>query len=343
MRKTVHQFCQRATRRIALPTLRDWSGQPLILPFYHSIRGTEPLPHIQRLYQPRSLDTFREDLDFFLQHYEPISLGELVRLVKKGEEPEKSSFFLSFDDGLREVHDLVMPLLVEKGVPATIFLNTDFVDNRGLFYRYKLSLLLERLAKNQLSKAQSSAVGALLKLEAPENALIEETLLKTTHANRQLLDEVAACLDLDFTDFLKKQRPYLTSGQIRRLMEKGFTVGAHSSNHPLYADMNLAGQLQQTKDSIRFVQRQFKQRHRAFAFPFSDQGVGRRFFEMVVTEKIADITFGTAGLKEREADFPFHFQRIPMERFAATAEAQLRGEYGYFLLKALVGRNRIER
>ena len=127
------------------------------------------------------------------------------------------------------------------------------------------------------------------------------------------------------------------------MISKGFTFGAHSCNHPLYADMNLVAQLQQTKDSVHFVQRNFNVKYRAFSFPFTDDGVGSNFFEAIKKEKIAEITFGCAGLKEEEEDFPFHFQRIPMERYATSAEEQLKGEYAYFVLKGLVGRNEVLR
>lgn len=343
MRETVHQFLQWASAKTTIEKLRTWTGANLIMPFYHTVKGSEPLPHISRLYTPRSLATFKKDLVFFLKHYKPIGLEDLMGYVERNEYPDKPSFFLSFDDGLREVYDLVMPVLMKKGVPATIFLNSDFVDNKDLFYRYKLSLLQEVLNTQKISKAQSLAAGELLSLNAPENALIEESLLNVTHSNRQLLDKVAEILEVDFSQFLKKQKPYLTSIQIRKMIRNGFTFGAHSCNHPKYEDMNLAAQLQQTKDSMKFVKETFKLKYKAFAFPFTDHGVGSNFFEKIAKGKVANITFGCAGLKEEEADFPWHFQRIPMERFESSAEEQIKGEYAYFVLKGLLGMNGIVR
>jgi hypothetical protein len=54
-----------------------------------------------------------------------------------------------------------------------------------------------------------------------------------------------------------------------------------------------------------------------------------------------DATFGTAGLKEDPVDF--HFQRIPMEMKKIPAYRILKGEYIYYLLKGLLGRNKITR
>ncbi|MFK7809637.1 MAG: polysaccharide deacetylase family protein [Saprospiraceae bacterium] len=343
MRETIHQFLQWASAKATLEKLRGWTGGNLIMPFYHTMKGKEPLPHISRLYTPRTVATFKKDLKFFQKHYKPISLEELMTCVKNDTEPTQPSYFLSFDDGLREVYDLVMPILVKKKIPATIFLNSDFVDNKALFYRYKLSLLQEKLNTQKITKAQSQAAGELLSLNAPENALIEESLINVTHSNQQLLDKVAEILEVDFNKFLKKQKPYLTSIQIRKMIKAGFTFGAHSCDHPKYEDMNLVGQLQQTKQSMKFVKDTFKLKYKAFAFPFTDYGVGSAFFEKVAKGKIADITFGCAGLKELEDDFPWHFQRIPMERFETSAEEQIKGEYAYFILKGLLGMNGIVR
>jgi len=57
--------------------------------------------------------------------------------------------------------------------------------------------------------------------------------------------------------------------------------------------------------------------------------------------EIADITFGCAGLKEKE--FPFHYQRFPMEVADEDADTLISTEYAYFLSKGLMNKNKIDR
>jgi hypothetical protein len=54
-----------------------------------------------------------------------------------------------------------------------------------------------------------------------------------------------------------------------------------------------------------------------------------------------DASFGTAGLKEDPVDF--NFQRVPMEIKKIPASRILKGEYTYYLLKSLLGRNKMTR
>ncbi len=117
------------------------------LPFYHAIGYQEELPHIKNLYTPRNKEQFISDLDFFLQYFEPIDLFELIKRIEENNfmKNGKPIFHLSFDDGLRQVYDVAKNILIQKGIPATIFINPNFLDNKELFFRYEESLRKENI------------------------------------------------------------------------------------------------------------------------------------------------------------------------------------------------------
>ena len=298
-------------------SLAELTNQNFILPFYHLV-SDEACPHIKNLYQVKTVAQFESDLDFLLKHYTPIAASDLTNVVN-GKLKNKKIFLLSFDDGLREVHDIIAPILLRKGVPAIFFLNSDFIDNRALMFRYKVSLLIEQLANDK------SDLKKFLKTERTDSALIQETADK---------------LSYKFDLFLETQQPYLTSAQIETLIAQGFSIGAHSCNHPYYEDIPLQEQLRQTFESLAFLQSRFSIKEKMFAFPFTDFGVTRSFFDSVFLDKKLDFSFGGAGLKKDVS--PFHFQRLAMEQ-AATAEQIVRAEYIYYLLKIPFLKNSISR
>lgn len=123
------------------------SGQKLIFPFYHLVSDNK-VPHVNQLYPIKSVSQFTRDIDFLLARFNPISYSDLEEYVRRDSLPEKPSFLLSFDDGLREFHDVAAPILLAKGVPAICFLNSGFIDNKDLMYRYKGSLLCNTLFEN---------------------------------------------------------------------------------------------------------------------------------------------------------------------------------------------------
>ncbi len=102
-------------------------------------------------------------------------------------------------------------------------------------------------------------------------------------------------------------------------------------------------QISQYRDSLTLVQQEFGLTYGLFSFPFTDDGVSASFFEALSAEGMPplDATFGTAGLKEDPVDF--HIQRVPMEIENIPASRLLKGEYAYYLIKGLFGRNKITR
>lgn len=331
-------------KHLPLKTLISLSGQKLILPFYHTI-SDDYIPHIHHLYKVRNTKLFRQDLDFFLKNYKPVSLEDLYKSLQNGTKLKTRHFFLSFDDGLSEVYNVIAPILKEKGIPATVFINPDFVDNKDLFFRYKASILIDHLQKKKELKPEvfNKLSEIWPGINNSQNNL-QKIILNVDYANKETLNSAAEVLDLDFNDYLYKQKPYLSTDQLKELQKNGFSIGAHSMDHPMYNSIPLKEQLRQTEKSIAYVKNNFNTEVDSFAFPFTDFGVKSDFFNIIFNpgNKIADITFGTAGIKY-EQDFPFHLQRIPIENSQHTAREIIATEYLYYLLKEPLRKNIIKR
>jgi peptidoglycan/xylan/chitin deacetylase (PgdA/CDA1 family) len=318
------------------------TGQNHVFPFYHAV-SSQPMPHIRYAYEVRSLSNFKKDLDFLLRHYRPMNLGDLLSLAKGESKSSKPGFFLSFDDGLSEIYSVVAPLLISKGIPAAVFVNTDFLDNKELFHRYKASLLLERFDKIGYSNPVTEVLQSRYHLASGRKRCVKEFLLSLSYHNRHVLDEVAELVELDFKAFLKIKTPYLSSLQLKDLSTQGFYIGAHSKNHPRFSEITEDERREQYQGSMEFIQREFKTGYGMFSFPFTDVGIEEEFFQLINSDRMPplDVSFGTRGLKNDPV--PNHFQRIPMEYGKIQAGTILRGEYLYFVLKHLFGKNDVIR
>jgi len=269
--------------------------KPVIIhPFYHTV-SDEYLPHIRPLYTPKNQLEFTKDIDFLFRHFEPINIDRVYSYVKQGTLPLKRAFHLSFDDGLRGVYEVVLPLLYRKGIPATIFINTAFIDNKDLFYRHKAALIIDRMKE----KTPSSAIKSEIK-----------KVLATSYPQRKWLDETAKLLEVDFQSFLTKHRPYLTTDELKDMKSKGFTIGSHSIDHPPYAEINEKEQIRQTVESCKYVKNNFQESNAYFSFPFSEAKIPDSFFNAVSLQ--IDLTFGISGMKTGNQGK--HIGRIDMEK-----------------------------
>jgi peptidoglycan/xylan/chitin deacetylase (PgdA/CDA1 family) len=326
---------------LPVKTLIRSSGHNLFLPVYHLVSDQPPV-HISHLYRIKNEKEFIRDLDQLLKYFTPIAYPDLKERVDRGVSADQPAFLLTFDDGLAGFYDVIAPILIRKGIPAVNFLNSDFIGNKDLFFRYKASILIDRVKKDP-GVAQDEAVNKWIETygDAAKKDLCA-SLLNIRFDQKQALDELAIILEVDFKQYLRDQKPYMDEGQIRSLMRQGFHFGAHSCDHPEYRYLDVNEQLRQTRESVESVTRQFALDYAIFAFPFTDFGVSSDFFNQLNRpEKIVDMTFGSAGLKNDPV--PFHFQRVPMEMGKLDAEQVIRGEYLYYHLKGLTGKNKLTR
>ncbi len=147
--------------------------------------------------------------------------------------------------------------------------------------------------------------------------------------------------NIDYKEYLKSYKPYLTKEQIKELKEQGFTIGAHSINHPLFSEINEEEQIKQIKDNFTFLQYIVTINQKYFAFPFSDNGVKDTFFKTVYENKIADYTFGTAGIKDDI--FERNIQRIPIEKYGLSAKRHIKTELLLYIVKRFFGKELVKR
>lgn len=297
---------------------------PKFLPFYHTISNSQ-LTHVLN-YPYRDIKTFESELDYFLKYFNPVSLEEFYSHNKDF----SNNFHLTFDDGLSECAEIIAPVLLKKGIPATFFVNSDFVGNKALFHRYKASLLLNGLLTNPDSETESFLA---------QHGLFRHNLLKVSFLKSDIIDQAAEMLEIDFDTFLKEHQPYMTKSQIKQLHKQGFTIGGHSCSHPEFWLMKKNMQLNEIQKNMEWVTHHFDSKIKAFAFPFTDHGVSKKLLKKVVKDKICDITFGTAGLKFDSVSS--HFQRYPVEMHGNFSN-NLKAEFVYFVLRKWVGKARVK-
>jgi peptidoglycan/xylan/chitin deacetylase (PgdA/CDA1 family) len=306
-------FISKGAQYIPLQWMRPFSGVSLVVPFYHVV-SDEALPHISHLYRFRNVKEFENDLSFLLRHFQPVSLSDIVDSLNGSRALKKPSFHVTFDDGFKETFQIVAPILLRAGVPATFFLNTAFLDGGGIAHHNRLSLLIEKLKARDggAKEATLRKLESLLPSANGNHSDYRSRLLSIRHDQSSLVASVAETLEVDFAGYVREKQPYLCSDQITKLMEMGFSIGAHSHDHPLYSNLSLSAQIQQTRTCIDFLRANFSPKFDSFAFPYNDDGVGSAFFTEVFDKSSLAVSFGTSGLISHF--HPRNIQRVAIEK-----------------------------
>ena len=275
---------------------------------YHVV-SDQDLPHVRNLYPFKNVTQFEADLLFLKRHLHPVSHEELVEARESGRKLPPGSVHLSFDDGYRECFDVVRPLLLKHGIPCTFFITTGVLDNRELLAFNKVALALEALRKlppagaAEVLRAISEAAGNQFATIPALATWIRRAIRDPDSGGAALADELCALTAVDTAAFLRHQRPYMTSDQVRQMAAEGFTIGGHTRLHWQMGRTRGRDRVEyEIVESCRIAAELSGAKRVPFAFPYDASGVDREFLAGLLARnpQIGPL-FGAHGLQPDES------------------------------------------
>lgn len=173
---------------------------------------------------------FRQLIDIAQTSMSVVSLPEALKQLKGGTLPRRAVAF-SFDDGYVEWNDHVAPLLQSRGLPATFFVTTGPLAGGRLWH--------ERIedAVNALPARGVRLPGLLSHITAIPDLAFRRHLIEAVQAEFKYLplaERERAIAEIESQSVA--ERPAVrrfTADHVRDLHERGFTIGAHSVEHPI--------------------------------------------------------------------------------------------------------------
>lgn len=271
---------------IPLRWLIYWSKKKIILPYYHIISDTTPI-HIRHLYSPRSITLFEDDLRTLKKYFRPASLSEIYDGGF-----DIPVFHISFDDGLAEVYQNAIPILEKENIKASFYINTAFIDNQDMLYRFKLSILKDYTESRSLQSLP----------------LDFSTYNDTTSSE---LESLARNLGIDFSQYLSEIKPYMSYDELKHISHLGHTLGSHSHTHPNFSLISRERQIEEISKSFEILAAQLDVKSHFFAFPFGSHQVPSEIFKWLEKSKI--ISLGTSGVYT--SIWSNHYHRIGIESY----------------------------
>ncbi len=97
----------------------------IILGYHRVIENPVKRPDI-------TVKAFEEQMQFIKDNYSIITLEHLVKCVVEKKAFEANSVVVTLDDGDRSTYEKAFPILKKLGIPATLFLYTDFPGKGGV-------------------------------------------------------------------------------------------------------------------------------------------------------------------------------------------------------------------
>lgn len=272
-----HTGLHALVNRLVAPRLVILAGH-CVAPESGEHRGGAHLPPDMTIHGAR----LREWLRWFARRYQVVTIGAGVAELERGG-PARSQVALSFDDGYRDNHAVLLPILRETGTTATIFLESRPLDERRVNWSHKLFWLLARMTLAEFVYAYGEATRQDVSFHAANQIICEARAGRPAYEVKRILKYDAdpavrdAAIDAIFAARGGDERAlcddlYMDWDEARELLAAGVELGGHTVGHPILSRLDPDAQAREVRDGADSLRRALKAEVTTFAYPW-----GRRW------------------------------------------------------------------
>jgi len=237
-----------------------------------------------------------------------LPLREAAVRLRGGTLPVRAAC-VTFDDGYSDNVTVALPILRRRGVPATFFLATSFIDG-GIMWNDSVIETLRRAQGDTLDARcigldtlSISTIG--LRRQAIERALAALKYLPLGERQRRVEDlaaETSCSLPSDLM---------MTAEQVRHLRVSDMEIGAHTVTHPILAQLDPERADSEIRDSKRRLEEITGNPVTLFAYPNGKPGRDyRREHVGMVRESGFEAAVTTAWGVAHAASDPYQLPRF---------------------------------
>ena len=264
------------------------------------------------------LEDFKIQLDFFEKKFGFLSIDEFSHNILNKINSDK--VLLTFDDGLKDHYEYVLPELVKRKIFGFFFIPSAIIDGGKVLNVHKIHHLLSLIDSNKLLAvikekiADASILNTILDEEIysysqyEKNELIIKKLLNYSlryDQSNAITEELLSEFNLGTTLF---DSLYLKEKEISELQDFGQIIGSHAFDHQVLSSMSEKDQMFQIKHSLDNLQKYMPPNLKTFCYPYG--------YKMSYDKKTLTI------LDELKFDFAFvfdnkkniHFKKLELSR-----------------------------
>jgi peptidoglycan/xylan/chitin deacetylase (PgdA/CDA1 family) len=247
--------------------------RPTVLAF-HGVTS-EPPGHLcnydgLHLYRP----IFERLMAFIAARYQPVALSRVVDWLEgRGTLPNRA-VVVTFDDGYRNVFTQAAPVLKALGIPATLFVATDFVHGGKMLWNDRLLGALFLSREPRLAIEWSG--GALdLSLDSDADKIAADRLVLAVCKSvpdddrLALLARIIECLGVDEARLASAWADFapVSLDEMTRLPDFGIEVGSHTCSHAIVRRMTSEQMTRELRESKRLLEASMGRPCEQFSYP----------------------------------------------------------------------------
>src|SRR5205809_72536 len=216
-------------------------------------RGPDPVANYDGLRLRLAL--FERQMRYMATHYEVVPLDE-IRDLPAGSRHRRSLAAITFDDGYANFYRHAYPILRRLGLPATVFVVTDFLVHGRPFWWDRLRAMI---AATQRPSVRIDVDGIqqfpMATAQDQQTTLtdLSPRLLTLPPSRREAL-LAGLAVDLDVDDQTPAICGSLSADELREMARDGISVGSHGRSHDSFLHLSRDALLAELTESKRVLE-----------------------------------------------------------------------------------------
>lgn len=211
-------------------------------------------------------------LTYLTKHRKILSLTEISKRLRAGDEIPKNTAVITIDDGYRDAYEIAFPIFKKFAVPATLFVVTDFLDGKIWVWTDKMRFIASQM---KTEKAAIEIAKQPVELENGTPAKIFQSgskansiLKKLPNAEKdRLIEQIAEDLKVKLPDLPPAINSPILWEQAREMDAGSISIESHTVTHPILpnvSDTQLNFELQKSKKRL---EEKLQKEIRSFCYP----------------------------------------------------------------------------
>ncbi|MBB3188411.1 polysaccharide deacetylase family protein [Microbacter margulisiae] len=238
--------------------------------------------------------------------YQFVSIDQAYQIQIHRNKAQKPYLCFTFDDGFRDNLTMALPVFQKYHIPFTVYVTTDFPDNRAFVWWYWLENLLLNESTFIVNDGDSYPCDSI----SDRNQTFEAIKQKMrNHPSANAKTALQELLGSTFNEYQNMAMPdlLLSWDDIRTLLRSGLcTIGSHGVTHTSLTQLNESSLMNELQQSRQRLKKETGQEPTHFAYPYGDMN---NYVAAAVKQSGYLSAVCIDGGMQRQHQNPFYFKR----------------------------------
>lgn len=230
----------------------------------------------------------RRQLTWLKEHFLPVSVDALFT------DPQPGQFAVTFDDGYESVFREALPVLLDLGIPSTIFLNCRSLEGKS-FWRDKVRYLINTRKTEHFLEYYSHAQGTAHGMTPETFYRMSKQAGVNSQQMEDMIDRFFQAEGIDLSDHC-----HCIRNTMELVNHPLVTYGNHTFSHYLLSSLSTEEQLREIRQNQRALDHLGVRQTRIFSLPFGNT----TDFTPSTVRLIAESGYQGAVLSRNRLNFP---------------------------------------